>query len=160
MAWGVGKNVAIKADTIKHQIIKSDKAYYGMAFSKLREAQKNPELQRAKVTDFTPANFMSKGATFKPHDKGPLEDPLLVDMGASAVSLPEREDEGILTIAIKFAMTWGFNDVHLSQIEDFIAEHNLDKSLTPMVRDADKVALAAVRASLEAANQQAKLDRN
>lgn len=148
MAWGFGKNGAVLIDTVKHQIRASDIAYYGQPFPMIRGAHKDWGLtcERQEVTNFTADNWLLAGACYKPHDKGPHEDPLLVDL-YRAGDLPEGEGCGVLTAAVKFAGEGGFKHVRLSEIKAFIKEHDLDRDILPMSADADKRALAAVRAA-------------
>ena len=56
-----------------------------------------------------------------------LSDCFLVSLGDGLVNFPEGEDAGILTIAVLHARTNNHIDVRLSEIEQYIANCNLDQ---------------------------------
>jgi hypothetical protein len=147
-----GKDVdeCVKADTVKHMIIASDKARYGRKWSAVVQEHRRanptgPLPTRAPTTDFTPSRWLEFGAGFKPHDKFGLEDVTLFDMGTSVpnAGFPRGEGAGLLTKAIQHALLIGDMTTCLSDFDHFVQEHGLIAA--PMAPDSDQKYLQVVK---------------
>ncbi|KAH7128106.1 hypothetical protein B0J11DRAFT_578348 [Dendryphion nanum] len=146
----------LKADTVKHQLIPSDKKRHGAnswtaACKKTVGKSKNPP--RPLVQDFTARvfrDFQNEGEGFKGSDREhPNEDPYLILLGAGVdpEKFPQGQYRGILTLAIEFAVKHDLKEERLSGVPNLIKRYGLDRlvSTAPLPRDLDKKALADLK---------------
>ncbi|KAG9195172.1 hypothetical protein G6011_00292 [Alternaria panax] len=94
-------------------------------FGSMKKHRKDAQNHQCSAASFTLENI-STDCVSSNIDFNDLRDCFLFSLGDGLVHFPQGADEGILTIAVRYARYHGHNNVRLSQVEQYITQERLD----------------------------------